>query len=357
MIKVLFASIKYDYGRPQDGLSVEYTNFYDCLRQMSDVEASFFGVDEQMLSVGRDEMNKKLISVVEETKPDLLFCYMLSEELKKETISYITKKTKTKTFNWFADDHWRIPVFSRYWAPLFTMASTTDPLALEVYKSYGITNVIKSQWGANPFLYFAQDESKNPGNLNVTFVGKKYGKRGSYISNLEQAKVPTKAFGGGWPAGRVDHQKMLEIFSYSKINLNFSETYFYGAKEKSKQIAKLFLAKELGHYKFVGHHFFDNLRAMKGTQKKCIKGRVFEVPACGGFLMTGESDDDISPYYIPDKEIVVFKDTGELIDKCKYYLAHNEERKAIAKAGYLRTIKDHTYIKRFDEIFKALGLK
>ncbi len=287
----------------------------------------------------------------------MLFCYLLSEEIKRDTIAYITTKTQTKTFNWFADDHWRIPVFSRYWAPLFTMVSTTDPLALGVYKSYGITNVIKSQWGANPFLYFKQDEAKNPGNLDVTFVGKKYGKRGGYFESLEAAGVPSKAFGGGWPAGRVDHQKMLEIFSYSKINLNFSETYFYGAKEKFKQLAKLFVAKELGSYKFVGHHFFDNLRAMRGTQKKCIKGRVFEVPACGGFLMTGESDDDITPYYTPGKEIVVFKNTDDLIEKCKYYLSHNEERQAIAKAGYDRTMKDHTYLKRFEEIFQAMGLR
>lgn len=356
-MKVLFAALKYDYGRPNNGLSVEHTNFYDCLRQMSDVQAEFFGVDEVMLSSNRDEMNKKLIKKVEETKPDLLFCYLLSEEIKKETISYITTKTKTKTFNWFADDHWRIPVFSRYWAPLFTMVSTTDPLAKEVYKSYGITNVLKSQWGANPFLYFAQDQVKNPGNLDVTFVGKKYGKRGNYIQSLEQAQVPVKALGGGWPAGRVDHQHMLEIFSYSKINLNFSETYFYGAKEKLKQLAKLFVAKELGSYKFVGYHFFDNFRAMKGTQKKCIKGRVFEVPACGGLLMTGESDDDITPYYSPGKEIVVFQNTDDLIEKCKYYLAHEPERQAIAKAGYDRTMKDHTYLKRFEEIFKAMGLR
>ena len=109
MLKVLFASIKYDYGKRENGLSVEYTNFYDCLKQMSDVQAEFFAVDEQAWALGRDDMNKKLIEKVEETKPDLLFCYLLTEELKKETIAYITNKTKTKTFNWFADDQLAIP--------------------------------------------------------------------------------------------------------------------------------------------------------------------------------------------------------------------------------------------------------
>ncbi len=165
MLKVLFAALKYDYGRPQSGLSVEHTSFYDCLHQMSDVNADFFGVDESMLSTSREEMNQRLIQKVEETKPDLLFCYLLSEELKKETIDYITRKTRTKTFNWFADDHWRIPIFSRHWAPLFTLVSTTDSQAPAVYKAYGINNVIKTQWAANPHLYFPQDESLNTGNL------------------------------------------------------------------------------------------------------------------------------------------------------------------------------------------------
>lgn len=357
MIKVLFAALKYDYGQPQRGLSVEHTNFYDCMRQMSDVQAEFFGVDEQTIAYGRDAMNQNLIRKVEETKPDLLFCYLLSEEIKKETISFITKKTKTKTFNWFADDHWRIPVFSRYWAPLFTLSSTTDSKALEVYKSYGITNVIKSQWGANPYLYFPQDEAKNPGNLDVTFVGQNTGKRGGYIADLENANIKVKTFGSGWPAGRIDHRQMLELFSFSKINLNFADTYYTGISAWPKLLAKLFLAKELGKYKFTGQHFFDNLKSIKGTQKKCIKGRTFEVPACGGLVLTAKPDDDLSEYYVPDKEMAVFNSTGELLEKIKYYLSHEQERKAIAKAGYLRTVKDHTYNKRFEEFFKALGFR
>jgi spore maturation protein CgeB len=357
MIKVLFAALKYDYGRPQRGLSVEHTNFYDCLSQMSDVETEFFGVDETMLSFSRDEMNQKLIEKVEETKPDLLFCYLLSEELKKETIFYITNKTKTKTFNWFADDHWRIPIFSRYWAPHFTMVSTTDSQAKEVYKSYGITNVFKTQWGANPYLYFPQDQALNLGNLDVTFVGQKYGRRGGYINKIQAAGFPVKAFGGGWDGGRVDHRRMLEIFSFSKINLNFAETYYYGFSSWLKRAAKLFVAKEMGKYKFTGHHFVDNWRSMKGTQKKCIKGRVFEVPAAGGFMLTAKSDDDIGEYYVPGKEIVVFETVPELMEKIQYYLSHDKERQAIAKAGFERTMREHTYNKRFEEIFRALELK
>jgi spore maturation protein CgeB len=357
MLKVLFAAFKYDYGKPQRGLSVEYTNFYDCLRQMPNVQADFFAVDENTRTFGREQMNQKLIQRVRETNPDLLFCFLLGEELKKETIAYITTKTRTKTFNWFADDHWRIPVFSRYWAPLFTMVSTTDAQAKVVYKSYGITNVIKTQWGANPYLYQPVSGLVDQliSHAEVAFVGQKTGRRGGYIKRLKKAGLPVAAFGSGWPEGRVRQRQMLEIFSYSKINLNFSETYYSGFKAWPKLIAKLFMDREMGKLKFIGGHFADNFRAMKGTQKKCIKGRVFEVPACGGFLLTAKSDDDIGEYYVPDKEIAVFDGVGELIDKIKYYLAHEPERLVIAKAGFQRTIKEHTYDIRFREIFKFLN--
>lgn len=356
MINVLFAALKYDYGKPKNGLSIEYTNFFHALSHMPGVTAEFFAIDEHTLILGRDGANNLLIKTVREKKPDLLFCYLLSEELKPETISEITGKTNTKTFNWFADDHWRIPIFSRYWAPFFSLVSTTDSEAIDLYKKYGITNVIKTQWGANQHLYMPSDPAKNPGNLDITFVGKKFGSRGDYISALEKEKLPVKAFGGGWSWGRVSEEEKLNIFSYSKINLNFSETHYSGSGAFLKQFGKLFLTKLGGRYRFVGHHILDNFRAMRGVKKLAIKGRVFEVPACGGFLMTGSSDDDISEYYIPGKEIVVFNNIPDMVEKCRYYLEHETERDIIAKAGLARTLLDHTYEKRFLEIFSKLGL-
>ncbi len=323
---------------------------------MEGVEASFFGIDEQLIRLGRDGMNNDLIKTVQEQKPDLLFCFLFTEELKKETIDFITKKTSTKTFNWFGDDHWRFPVYSRFWAPLFTAVSTTDARAFTDYRNSGILNVIKTQWAANPFLYKPQDPAKNPGNYDITFYGQKYGNRGMYIKALQDAGLPAQGYGWGWQwGGGTDVQKMLDLYSYSKISLNFSETPYYGLKKKLNLFAKLFVKKELGKYSLNIQNFFDNYRATIGTQRRTIKSRVFDVSACGGFVMTGISDDDLNEYYRIDKEMVVFKNEQDLVAKGKYYLEHDQERLAIAKAGYQRTIKEHTYPHRFKEIFKFLG--
>jgi spore maturation protein CgeB len=52
--------------------------------------------------------------------------------------------------------------------------------------------------------------------------------------------------------------------------------------------------------------------------------------------------------------MVFYRGAEELIQKVRYYLGHDDERRRIAKAGYERTIKDHTYEKRFREIFSII---
>ncbi|MCL5666500.1 MAG: glycosyltransferase [Patescibacteria group bacterium] len=359
MLRILFCGFKYEYGRPELGLSaIEYRAFYKTLEAMEGVEAEFFAIDELMRQAGRDEMNRQLIRKVQEEKPDLLFCFLFTEELKKETIAYITRKTGTKTFNWFADDHWRLPVFSRFWAPLFTMAGTTDSQALAKYESYGITNVIKTQWAANTALCKPVDDLKierlkdsKIEDCEIAFVGKKYGNRGSYIAYLKSHNLPAEGYGKGWETGVVSFREMLEIFSQSKINLNFTESYLSWPKE----IVKLFIKEELGKYSLNFQFPISNLQSLAGKRRRQIKARIFEVPACGGFLLTGDAD-NLRDYYEDGKEIVLFKDKNDLVEKCRYYLEHEGERQAIALAGYQRTIKDHTYEQRFREIFKVMEL-
>ena len=120
-------------------------------------------------------------------------------------------------------------------------------------------------------------------------------------------------------------------------------------------MAKLFIKKELGHYRLNLKSPADNLQSLIGARRPQIKGRIFEVAATAGFLLTGDAD-NLRDYYQEGKEIAVFKDKNDLVEKCKYYLSHEEERKNIAFAGYQRTIKEHTYEQRFKEIFNLMGL-
>ena len=147
---------------------------------------------------------------------------------------------------------------------------------------------------------------------------------------------------------------MVRIFCQAKINLgltNSSGTAFL------KPFIRIFFQKNYdGKVRAQDpKRWLDNFKSFLSRKRKQLKGRNFEVPGCRGFLLT-DSTDELKNYYEDGKEIIIFKDVKDLISKTKYYLEHEKEREQIAQAGYNRTIKEHTYEKRFEEIFKVIGL-
>jgi spore maturation protein CgeB len=86
-----------------------------------------------------------------------------------------------------------------------------------------------------------------------------------------------------------------------------------------------------------------------------IKGRNFEVPGCGGFLLTGQAD-NLHDYYAPSQQVACYRNFEELVHKVRHYLRHEEERAAIAAAGHQRTLAEHTYAHRFADIFRQMGV-
>lgn len=65
--------------------------------------------------------------------------------------------------------------------------------------------------------------------------------------------------------------------------------------------------------------------------------RVFEIPACGTFLLCKRSE-TMKCFYEEDSEAVFFDSSEELIEKARFYLAHNELREKIAMAGHHRCV-------------------
>jgi len=70
--------------------------------------------------------------------------------------------------------------------------------------------------------------------------------------------------------------------------------------------------------------------------------RVFDIPACGTFLLTDYSD-ALTEYFKPGEDIETFKDIAELRDKLSYYLKNDTKRERIASNGYKRTLSLETY--------------
>lgn len=65
------------------------------------------------------------------------------------------------------------------------------------------------------------------------------------------------------------------------------------------------------------------------AQKDQINMKNYQIPACGGFLLTDRTDEILS-LFEEGKEIVCYSTLNELRKKCEYYLAHDDERRVIA---------------------------
>lgn len=354
-MRILYIALKYDYAKRERGLSFEHYNFYDSLVKMenSSHEIIYFAFDEEMALVGREAMNKKLLRVVNEQKPDLCFFYLFTDEIFPDTIEKITMSGIT-TYNWFADDHWRWSIFSRHYAPKFTWVSTTDSQAIVKYHGIGYKNIIHTQWGCNQYLYHPQNKlADSKYKFDISFVGSPYGEREAIVRNLKNDKIQVSCFGAGWSIGRISQPQMLEVFESSKINLNFTKS---SGGLDLKSLSKIFLQRRNGKIRLEHPKLWpDNTRSFMGRWRDQIKGRTFEVPACGGFLLSGYAD-NIYDYFRPDKEMVFFGCASELREKINFYLTHDIEREKIRIAGFQRVVREHTYEARFKDLFKTMGL-
>ncbi len=296
-------------------------------------------------------MNAALLQAVHDEQPDLVFFFLFGDEILPRTIEEITQHSGATTFNWFADDHFRWFNFSRYWAPLFHWVATTDVRALTRYRRIGYPNAILSQWACNHFTYKPSD---GPYHYEVTFIGRPHSNRRRLVHTLEKAGICVHCWGYGWPNGRVSQEEMIQLFSRSKINLNFTTAAEQGGL---KPLARVFLDRRADRSLRVRPPWEMRERAhvLLGKLRNQIKGRNFEIPGAGGFLLTGAVE-HLEEYYVPGTEVAVFSTPRELVERVQFYLTHDAEREAVREAGYLRTLREHTYVHRFRAIFRTMGL-
>jgi spore maturation protein CgeB len=81
--------------------------------------------------------------------------------------------------------------------------------------------------------------------------------------------------------------------------------------------------------------------------------RLFEATGVGALLLTDRKN-NLHELFEIDKEILAYSNKEEAAELVKYYLAHPEEASQIAQAGQRRTLRDHTYAKRMEELVPIL---
>ena len=99
-----------------------------------------------------------------------------------------------------------------------------------------------------------------------------------------------------------------------------------------------------------------NFNATSRQMKEAVNQRVFDVPACGAFILT-DYQKSLDELFDVGKEMIVYRDKDEIPGLVKYYLDNPEKREAVAKKGAERVLKEHTYKHRLDVIIRTMKVR
>ncbi len=123
------------------------------------------------------------------------------------------------------------------------------------------------------------------------------------------------------------------------------------------------LFKEFPNF-FYGQRLFEDA-AEKFCESKIVFNismlddlnmRTFEAMGTGSFLLTNWIP-TIEEVFEDGKHLVLYRSLDEMVDKAKYYLAHDTERERIAAAGYAEVMAKHTIQHRVDRMLEVANQK
>jgi spore maturation protein CgeB len=331
--KILAVFRQHDYGDPSKGPSYTYHYHYGTLQRLF-APCRMFDFGPYVNANQIDKLQVDLLSAVKEFQPDAIFFHIYRDEFKYETLDRL--KEQTCTVNWFSDDQWRFEELSSKFCHHFSHIITTDPYALPKYEKAGYEHAILTQWATlDSRPEFAQAPSSY--RYDVSFVGLENPFRRWMIRELGKRDTEVVCFGTGWPRGRLTYEEVEAVFHSSRINLNISNSRSYDIR-----------------YVLSGRAGWKDYRKTRKTREQ-LKGRHFEIPACGGFQLTNYVE-FLEDYFWIGKEVAVYNILDDLVDKIRFYLDRENLRQEIAHAGCERARREHTYVTRFEEIFRTMGV-
>ncbi|HMM38103.1 MAG TPA: glycosyltransferase [Desulfovibrio sp.] len=96
-----------------------------------------------------------------------------------------------------------------------------------------------------------------------------------------------------------------------------------------------------------------NFNCTSAQMKGAPNQRIFDVPACGGFLLT-DMREQVAALFEPEREVVFFREPGEIAELARRWLAEEPARLRVARAARARILAEHTYAHRLRTLFTAM---
>jgi len=270
-------------------------------------------------------LGRRFLETAKTFRPDLVFVNY-GELLPVGAIMKTKRETGAFTVIWLAD----FPGDLIYKKRVLQVVSSYDLVAVQ---GRDMGEVLRRELGleahwlpvaADPSVYYPMDLSEKE---EVCFVGSWYPRREELVREISD--FPLVIYGPGWDragplgggsvhtGGRKPDETRL-IYSTSAINLSI--------------------------------HLMEPWDSVKFTQ---VSPRVFEVLACGAFLLSDRTS-DLKELFTEGEHYVGFDSKEELREHIAFYLANNSERERIQSKGRDHVLSHHTYNHRIDSLMEII---
>jgi len=315
---VLFVTEKWCDCNPNHGPTNSEHNFFGSLEATGLATQSRFHFDEYYFRFKR-RGDEALLTLCMESNPDVIFFTWAPAGLHNPTRSTFYK----------IRHEMGIPIIVMWsdfvWAHFADLAKSLSPfIDLNVIRDSEATLEKVTDREKYLLMWTPQDPRifYNPGlerDIRISFLGsiQDFPDRLSGIAKLKACGMDVYQT-GGQREHRMSIEDYAQVYQRSTIVLNFNRT--------------------------------------PGGTHLHLKGRVFEATLCGAMLLDSENP-ETPKWFEPMVEYVPFRGENDLVDKTRYYLAHDAERIEIAERGYRRA-KERYSAEAFWKIFldKAAGL-
>ena len=279
-----------------------------------------------------DNINRRMMDSIRLFNPDILFIIKGLSIYPWNLSKIRSKYPKIKIVSWSLDDMYgwhNRSFYYNYGLKYYDIVFST--------KSYNITEL--KLMGAKRVEFLYQAYSKvfhNPCPLHnckkhhrdILFIGYAEKERYSSIQYLARHGLEIDIYGSGW-----DDKRYLN----SHPNIKINRYDLLGDK----------YAEALSCYKI-------SLCFLRKINRDLHTSRSVEIPACGGFMIA-ERTKEHKKLFEEDREAVYFDTNEELLEKTKYYLNNEQDRRKIALAGYNRTKQSkYSYDDMLDIMLKII---
>jgi spore maturation protein CgeB len=256
------------------------------------------------------------------------------------------RRARMSVLTWQIDDPYYVDMNLAFAAGLDAVFSV-DSSTLPLYRARGV----KAEFlplACDPELHRSYHGAAGKYACDVCFIGVPFA--GSRRVRLfdELAGVLPRHDSRIIGSSRIDNWKSA-LARYEELKACVDDAPV-GAAEAARYFAAARINLNI-HKDSYGHAWDRNAARIEARSPA---ERSFAIAGCGGFQLVDDTRPDLGALFRPGAELVTFSGAADLAAKIGYYLAHEDERRDIARAAQVRAHAEHTYRRRLEALLAFL---